>query len=274
MRRTSILRRVVPLTALVVAILAAAHGGAKINGAGGDSLHHAAVFPRAFFFLPVMHLAATTTSILSVSDWGMDHYSDFNMDTALKTMRENTPALISLVLTYLAMVYLLPQGINGKAYTTSFMFKHIKTVRQLWNIALALFSIFGTGHVLTFLAIQIYTTGLTESVCSTYQNYATGPVGFWMVAFLISKVFEFGDTLLLILSHGKRPAFLHWFHHATVLPFTWRTFVLQTSYGQWLAALNYTVHAVMYTYFALNDTFDDVRCVSLLYIDIYVVCRV
>lgn len=200
-------------------------------------------------------------SFVSLQEWGLDRYSDFDMDVAMKKMDDNTAALVNVVLAYLAMVFLLPKfslKLQGKG-SRLFSFKMIKNARQLWNIVLAAFSMIGTVHVFFNLLFRAFTLGLTESVCADIDTYTSGPVGFWMTAFLISKILEFGDTLLLILSHGKRPSFLHWFHHGTVLPLTWRAFVLRSSFGQWFVAINYAVHSIMYTYFALNDTFDDVR---------------
>jgi len=46
--------------------------------------------------------------------------------------------------------------------------------------------------------------------------------------------------------------FLHWYHHASVLIFTWYAYADEASTGRWYACMNYSVHAVMYTYYALR----------------------
>jgi len=61
------------------------------------------------------------------------------------------------------------------------------------------------------------------------------------------------DTTLLLLS--RRPVIaLQWWHHSTVLLYCWHSFSAQISTGIWFAAMNYSVHSVMYGYFALAST--------------------
>jgi len=48
------------------------------------------------------------------------------------------------------------------------------------------------------------------------------PMIFWAHSFALSKFAELMDTVFLVLKHPDRPVpFLHWFHHFTVLLFTW-----------------------------------------------------
>jgi len=69
--------------------------------------------------------------------------------------------------------------------------------------------------------------------------------------FIFSKFIEFVDTLFLVLR--KKPvSFLHWYHHATVLVFCWHGAKTLTAPGRWFCVMNYGVHAVIYTYFALR----------------------
>jgi elongation of very long chain fatty acids protein 6 len=63
--------------------------------------------------------------------------------------------------------------------------------------------------------------------------------------FTVSKLFELFDTVLLVL-RKKHVMFLHWYHHATVLLYTWFSYSARNP-GIYFIAMNYSVHAVMYT---------------------------
>ena len=52
---------------------------------------------------------------------------------------------------------------------------------------------------------------------------------------------------------GNTPSFLHWFHHVTVLLYCWHAGVKHVGPGLWFAAMNFGVHSVMYTYFAVRS---------------------
>ena len=70
----------------------------------------------------------------------------------------------------------------------------------------------------------IYYRGVYHSVCvPPTPRYGRGPVGFWVVLFIFSKIPELGDTVFIVLR--KKPLiFLHWYHHVTVLLFCWHAF--------------------------------------------------
>ncbi len=68
--------------------------------------------------------------------------------------------------------------------------------------------------------------------------------------FVYSKYFELFDTVILVLR--KRPVlFLHWYHHATALLYCLDAFAARQPTGLYFAAMNYTVHTVMYFYYFL-----------------------
>ncbi|EPY34300.1 fatty acid elongase [Strigomonas culicis] len=69
-----------------------------------------------------------------------------------------------------------------------------------------------------------------------------------MLAFLLSKIPEMFDTVLIVLQ--KKPLiFLHWYHHMTVSIFCWYAGRSLISSGIYFATMNYCVHAVMYSYY-------------------------
>nr|POE89136.1 putative elongation of fatty acids protein [Quercus suber] len=55
-------------------------------------------------------------------------------------------------------------------------------------------------------------------ICFPPNTSPSGPLFFWAYIFYLSKILEFGDTLLIILTNSiQRLTFLHVYHHATVL---------------------------------------------------------
>lgn len=125
---------------------------------------------------------------------------------------------------------------------------------QYWNLFLAVFSFCGLARILPRLAQYIWKAGLTRSLCvSPIWAFAGGPPGFWAVCFVYSKYFELLDTVFIVL-RKKHLSFLHWYHHATVLLFTWDAFIVEQPAGVHFCAVNYAVHAIMYFYYYLAST--------------------
>lgn len=97
-------------------------------------------------------------------------------------------------------------------------------------------------NILFFPFISSYLTSYIEQdrVC-----------GFWTWLFVLSKLPELGDTIFIVLR--KQPLiFLHWYHHITVLIYSWFSYTEYTSSARWFIVMNYCVHSVMYSYFALR----------------------
>ena len=129
----------------------------------------------------------------------------------------------------------------------------LKTVSRCWNFSVALFSICGALVCVPHLIRQLLGRGFWYSVCANvYELAGYGPPALWAAAFTWSKLFELFDTALLVLK--KRPVItLHWFHHASVIGFAWAAWAYETPAALWYGAMNYSVHALMYTYFALTS---------------------
>ncbi|KAL3108434.1 hypothetical protein niasHT_015356 [Heterodera trifolii] len=118
-----------------------------------------------------------------------------------------------------------------------------------WNLGLATFSIMGAVRMIPELFWSLNSNSFIYSICTA--SYAQGVTGFWTEKFALSKVFELVDTLFIVLR--KRPLiFLHWYHHITVLIYTWMLYKDHTASGRWFITMNYTVHAFMYSYYALR----------------------
>jgi len=69
--------------------------------------------------------------------------------------------------------------------------------------------------------------------------------------FVLSKVPELGDTVFIVLR--KQPLiFLHWYHHVTVLIYCWYSFSEYTAPARWFVVMNFIVHSIIYSYYALR----------------------
>jgi len=147
---------------------------------------------------------------------------------------------------YVLMVFLLPRLLKDSKP------KQLTFVLGLWNLSLSvlsLFIVFGVG-------IPYFTTlfkkGLYETVCDPHKELYRGAsvLLYWSYIFALSKYAELLDTLFLILKNPNRPVmFLHWYHHTTVLLFTWFAEYWRFSVGFVFIFVNAVVHTFMYWYY-------------------------
>lgn len=115
-----------------------------------------------------------------------------------------------------------------------------------WNSGLALFSILGVVRVAPPLVHQLRSRGFEDSICVNRPDHV---VSLWIFLFTMSKFVELGDTAFLVL-RKRRVLFLHWFHHVTVLLYTWFAFTHNAPTGKYFILVNFFVHSLMYAYFA------------------------
>ncbi|XP_049711054.1 elongation of very long chain fatty acids protein 3 [Elephas maximus indicus] len=120
----------------------------------------------------------------------------------------------------------------------------------LWSFCLAIFSVLGAVRTWSFMGTVLLRVGLKQSVCYT-SFFRHSTVRFWSSLFVFSKIIELGDTAFIILR--KRPLiFVHWYHHSTVLIFTFFGYKSRMAAGGWFMTMNFGVHAIMYTYYTLK----------------------
>jgi len=118
----------------------------------------------------------------------------------------------------------------------------------VWNLLLAIFSVLGTWRFGQEFLFAVRNRSFQDTICLSLSP--EGPAGFWGFCFALSKVFELADTVFIVLR--KKPLiFLHWYHHATVLIYTWHAAKELTAAGRWFVFMNYFVHSIMYTYYTL-----------------------
>eukprot|EP01055_Gregarina_sp_Pseudo9_P005895 Gregarina_sp_Pseudo_9__5894@NODE_92_length_4347_cov_50_466806_g84_i0_p2_GENE_NODE_92_length_4347_cov_50_466806_g84_i0NODE_92_length_4347_cov_50_466806_g84_i0_p2_ORF_typecomplete_len335_score44_92ELO/PF01151_18/3_6e65_NODE_92_length_4347_cov_50_466806_g84_i032074211 len=127
---------------------------------------------------------------------------------------------------------------------------------KYWNLALAIYSFWGASRVVPHIFVFLWRYGWHATLCSPpVFTYGRGAVGFWTMTFIYSKFFELVDTIFIVLRKRKLN-FLHWYHHVTVLMYTWDAFVTEQPPGLYYCGMNYFVHAVMYFYYYLAAAMD------------------
>jgi len=128
----------------------------------------------------------------------------------------------------------------------------MKGILALWNFLLAAFSIMGSYRTVpeTFYILN-RKNGFHHSVCfPTHEHNSVW--AFWAYAFVLSKALELGDTVFIVLR--KQPLiFLHWYHHCTVLLYSWYSYSEYIAPSRWYIVLNFTIHSFMYSYYGLKS---------------------
>uniref|UniRef100_A0A915AJ61 Elongation of very long chain fatty acids protein n=1 Tax=Parascaris univalens TaxID=6257 RepID=A0A915AJ61_PARUN len=118
---------------------------------------------------------------------------------------------------YIAIVYALAVH-SLQRYQQSRKPWELRLPLCIWNASLAIFSGIATYRFGEEFVYTVGTRPLLHSVC--YSINPTSPAAFWACAFALSKVAELGDTFFVVMR--KKPLiFLHWYHHAVVLVYSW-----------------------------------------------------
>jgi len=129
----------------------------------------------------------------------------------------------------------------------------VKGLAFWWNLLLSLFSWCGVVACVPVLAQSLWEHGLYFTTCAPPSWYATGWSGVFVALFIYSKIAELMDTVLLLLA-DKPVIALQWWHHSTVLLYCWHSYSVRIATGAWFACMNYSVHSIMYGYFAIMGT--------------------
>merc|ERR1711897_65699 len=129
----------------------------------------------------------------------------------------------------------------------------VKGMAFWWNSLLSLFSWCGVAACVPVLLTTLREHGLYFTTCAPASWYGSGGSGLFVALFIYSKIAELMDTVLLLLA-GKPVIALQWWHHSTVLLYRWHSYSVRIATGAWFASMNYTVHSIMYGYFAIMGT--------------------
>jgi hypothetical protein len=126
-------------------------------------------------------------------------------------------------------------------------------ISRVWNMFLTLLSFvmfFGLLRGLIPHSLQV--TSFHEFVCDPALSRWEGPRQMYMWLFTMSKYAELFDTLILI-KRGKVVPFLHWYHHVTVLAYTWIGVINMFTPGWAFGTVNCVVHCIMYDYYRASS---------------------
>ncbi|CAH0556590.1 unnamed protein product [Brassicogethes aeneus] len=127
----------------------------------------------------------------------------------------------------------------------------LRGVLVIWNTMLATFSIVGASRMVPEFFHILTQHGIYHSVCVPSFIELDKVSGFWTFMFVLSKLPELGDTIFIVLR--KQPLiFLHWYHHITVLLYSWFSYTEYSASARWFIVMNYCVHSIMYSYYALR----------------------
>ncbi|CAE8666492.1 unnamed protein product [Polarella glacialis] len=184
----------------------------------------------------------------TVLKWTSDfaeYERDFKGQVWIDYTQEHAEIPVFATVFYLAIVFYLP-GLLEKCEIKL----RLNWMMIAWNLILAVFSIVGTVRTVPHLLRGLQSQGFEATVCTDPGLwYLDGPTGLWVGLFIYSKLPELMDTVFLVLR--RRPViFLHWFHHCTVLLYCWHSYHNRIGPGLWFAAMNFSVHSIMYTYYA------------------------
>lgn len=130
-------------------------------------------------------------------------------------------------------------------------FTNVDDYLKIWNFILMVFSIFGFYRSGNEFFQKLLTKGFIASFCDgDYINNRS--IYYWYFLFVISKIFEMGDTVFLLLR--KKPIrFIHWFHHAITMIYTFYIAAHLPAIGRWMCTMNFFVHSFMYSYYFVTS---------------------
>ena len=119
-----------------------------------------------------------------------------------------------------------------------------------WNASLCLFSFIGALQTVPMLMNLMYNSSdFKDTICENpSQTWGKNP---WVGLFVYSKIPELIDTFFIV-ARKKPLIFLHWYHHVTVLLYCWHSYAVEAPQALYFIAMNYSVHAIMYGYYALS----------------------
>lgn len=143
-----------------------------------------------------------------------------------------------------ALRFVIEKMLGGYGFSNSDTFRNLVAIH---NLALAVFSgvcAWNVGLIcLSNMARTTFMTAHCDVDGDLWKNQKLGP---WILAFYISKYYEWIDTWILI-AKGKDASFLQTYHHAGIVLSYWAGTSSHASWMMTATLLNATIHTMMYT---------------------------
>lgn len=158
---------------------------------------------------------------------------------------------------YLIMLFLIPRLFKKG-------FKIVETVIfPLWNLFLWILSVamlLGSIHAIyDYVNILSKTSPsgtmiLYDLLCDKMIVDNPHFILFWTYIFALSKYVELFDTFWSLLKNPEKQVdLLHWWHHISVLLFTWYAVIWKFGAGLFFLTMNSGIHSFMYLYYFLTS---------------------
>lgn len=154
------------------------------------------------------------------------------------------------VASFAAVIYIL-LVLGGRSYLKDRPGFQLRRPMFVWSLCLAVFSIAGTIRTAPDLFEVLAKYGWTYSICDS-SFYRGEQTALWAYLFIASKIIELGDTAFIVL-RKQRLTFLHCYHHAATLLYSFYSYHYHISSGRWFTVMNFSIHSLMYSYFALKS---------------------
>jgi len=165
----------------------------------------------------------------------------------ISLLRENMWIPTMLTILYVVFVHTGPHFMRKRRPWP------LRYVLAGWNLVLTVFSAVGVVHCASCLVANAVMYGWRYTICTHPSEIALQgtDMDVWTCYFVLSKLAEFGDTILKVAM--KKPiTFLHWFHHAMTAWVGWLSLSSAFAPGMWYSTINFGVHTPMYIYYFLS----------------------
>ncbi|XP_071721778.1 fatty acid elongase 3-like [Rutidosis leptorrhynchoides] len=161
-----------------------------------------------------------------------------------ETLGATPEFLFSTIVTYLSITFML-----YNLHLPPIKPKFLKPFSASHNIVLLLMSL--TMALGCALSLWEHFPNINYMICFPKGTPPKGPLFFWAYIFYLSKMVEYIDTILIIVSNStkRRLSFLHVYHHTMAVAMCF--FSLHTSQSMFSSVLitNSLVHVLMYAYY-------------------------